>query len=672
MTETTAGWYRYVMEWRFGFDGSIHPRFGFGATSNSCTCNEHYHHAYWRLEWALDGNTADNTSGIATLEHLRAGTPDTWDPVGAEATFVRPPVDGDKDWFRIKNPLTGNGYLLKPGALDGNTTGDPYGKWDVAALAWNSNEINDPNTNTSINVAPWMTGEGLGASKRLVTWYHATYDHDDPGGGGEPCEIAGPDLIPLAPCQGSLTLDASVFSCGAVPNVTLNDRDLAGSGTAPVAVSSSTEPAGEALALTETPVGSGHFVGTVATTTSAPVGSDGQLSVADGDTLHVQYVDASACGTPNVPVEKTAAVDCARPVLANVRATVSGTTATIEWDTSEAATSVVQYGTSADVGLTASFPGRVSGHHVLLTGLTPCTTYYFWVESADEAGNFSSSHEGGGFLAFTSGTSPVVTFASSGAPVPIPDNNPTGATSTINVADARAVQDVNVTVNLTHTWDDDLVLSLLPPASAAVTLANRRGSSGDNFTNTIFDDEAATPISAGAAPFTGAFRPETVLSTADNLSAAGAWRFKVVDQAGQDVGTIDGWSLALTFPAQSCNPAGPPKPAQALAASRGDAGTIHVTWDAAGCPTPNDHLLYGPLSSVASYALDGAVCGLGPLGSFDWSGVPAGDLWFVVVGDDAAGTEGSWGQASGGLERGGTAASGQCGFALRSNAGTCP
>jgi len=52
--------------------------------------------------------------------------------------------------------------------------------------------------------------------------------------------------------------------------------------------------------------------------------------------------------------------------------------------------------------------------------------------------------------------------------------------------------------------------------------------------------------------------------------------------------------------------------------------------------------------------------------------VPAGDLWFVVVGDDAAGTEGSWGQASGGLERGGTAASGQCGFALRSNAGICP
>ncbi|HEX5044141.1 MAG TPA: proprotein convertase P-domain-containing protein [Candidatus Polarisedimenticolaceae bacterium] len=672
MTETTAGWYRYVMEWRFGMDGSIHPRFGFGATSNSCTCNEHYHHAYWRLEWALDGSTADTTSGIATLERLRAGTPDTWDPVAAEGTFVRPAADSEKDWFRITNPVTGNGYVLKPGAQDGNATGDTYGKWDLAALAWNSNEINDANTNTSVNVAPWVTGEAIGAGKRLVTWYHSTYDHNDPGGNGEPCEISGPDLIPLAPCAGTVTLDANVFACGAAPTLTLNDRDLAGSGSAPVVVTSNTEPAGEPRILTESPAGSGHFVGTMPTTAAPAVPGDGQLSVADGDTLRVQYLDASSCGTPNVPVEKTAAMDCLPPALSNVRASVSGNSATIQWDSSEAATTVVHYGTSAPTGETASVPGRVSAHSVLLYGLTSCTTYYYWVESADEAGNLSTTHGGGGYLAFTTGTNPVQTFGSSGAPVPIPDNDATGATSTIDVADSRTVLDVNVTVNVTHTYDGDLVLSLLPPATPAVTLSNRRGGSQDNFTATVFDDEGSLPISSGTAPFTGAFRPEGLLSTADGLSAAGAWRFRVVDQAGVDVGTIDSWSLALSFPAQTCTPGGPPKPAQAMTASRLDASSIHLGWDAAGCPTPNYHLLYGPLATVASYTVSGGVCGLGPLGSYDWSGVPAGDLWFVVVGDDAAGTEGSWGQASGGAERGGTTASGQCGFTLRSNGGTCP
>jgi hypothetical protein len=51
--------------------------------------------------------------------------------------------------------------------------------------------------------------------------------------------------------------------------------------------------------------------------------------------------------------------------------------------------------------------------------------------------------------------------------------------------------------------------------------------------------------------------------------------------------------------------------------------------------------------------------------------VPAGDFWFVVVGDDAAAKEGSWGTNSAG-QRKGTTASGLCGFTTRDNSGTCP
>jgi hypothetical protein len=112
----------------------------------------------------------------------------------------------------------------------------------------------------------------------------------------------------------------------------------------------------------------------------------------------------------------------------------------------------------------------------------------------------------------------------------------------------------------------------------------------------------------------------------------------------------------------------------AMTASRlNAAGTsIAVSWDAATCPAAEYRLLYGSLGSVASYALGGAVCDLGLTGDAAWSGVPSGNLWFVVVAGDGLGVEGTWGVNSAGSHRGGTTASGLCGSVARDNAGSCP
>lgn len=193
MTETNAGWYRYVMEWRLHLDGTIEPIIGFGATVDSCVCLVHDHHAYWRFEFALDGTTADATTGIATLERRRAGTQDQWDPVMAEGRFYRP-TDVQNDWWRIRNPQTGTTLILKPGAHDGDVGGDPYAKGDTWALAYNTGQIDDPNGNTSINIDPWVNGEAIGATKRLVMWYRAGFLHDVAGGEIEPCHLVGPRL----------------------------------------------------------------------------------------------------------------------------------------------------------------------------------------------------------------------------------------------------------------------------------------------------------------------------------------------------------------------------------------------------------------------------------------------------------------------------------------------
>ncbi len=134
---------------------------------------------------------------------------------------------------------------------------------------------------------------------------------------------------------------------------------------------------------------------------------------------------------------------------------------------------------------------------------------------------------------------------STDVPKPIPDGNPTGASSVLTIAgDPVSITDLNVRIgSITHTFDGDLVISLTGPDSTTVTLSNRRGSSGDNFTNTVFDDEAATAISTGAAPFNGSFRPEAPLSAFDGKSANGTWTLKVVDVASDDTGTINAWGL---------------------------------------------------------------------------------------------------------------------------------
>jgi subtilisin-like proprotein convertase family protein len=109
-------------------------------------------------------------------------------------------------------------------------------------------------------------------------------------------------------------------------------------------------------------------------------------------------------------------------------------------------------------------------------------------------------------------------------------------------------------VNITHTYDGDITISLVGPNAAQVTLAAKRGTSGDNFTNTVFDDAAATPIASGSAPFTGTFRPESPLSLFDGIPPGGTWGLKVVDSASNDIGTITGWTLQLTtWTGDECN-----------------------------------------------------------------------------------------------------------------------
>lgn len=138
------------------------------------------------------------------------------------------------------------------------------------------------------------------------------------------------------------------------------------------------------------------------------------------------------------------------------------------------------------------------------------------------------------------------TFNSGTVNVPIPDNNTTGAISTINVTGMpTSLVDVNVRVTIAHTWIEDVDLYLTSPSGTTIPLILDRGADGDNMTNTVFDDEAAVDISAGTPPFTGTFRPESPLSAFDGSNPNGTWTLRGVDDEAIITGTISNWSLII-------------------------------------------------------------------------------------------------------------------------------
>lgn len=142
----------------------------------------------------------------------------------------------------------------------------------------------------------------------------------------------------------------------------------------------------------------------------------------------------------------------------------------------------------------------------------------------------------------------ITTAASSDTPVAICDT--CTVSSTLNVTSRGRILDVNALVNITHGWDADLVLSL-SHAGITVLLSNRQGGSGGaNYTDTLFDDQAAIGIDAGYAyaPYTGSFRPQELLSAFIGLDVFGDWILTVVDSEAEDEGSIDGFAITAEVP----------------------------------------------------------------------------------------------------------------------------
>lgn len=177
------------------------------------------------------------------------------------------------------------------------------------------------------------------------------------------------------------------------------------------------------------------------------------------------------------------------------------------------------------------------------------TTYYWRVSTLNECGqsDFSSTFE------FETNRTSCGTFTSYQVPQNIQDatgSSPGVTEVIIQVIDNLPIIDVDVKVNISHTYNQDLTLSLIHPDGREIILSQNQGGSGNNYNNTIYDAEATTPIQSGSSPYSGTYIPQGDLASLYNSLSEGSWRFKVVDDATQDTGIIEAVELILCLSGQ--------------------------------------------------------------------------------------------------------------------------
>jgi subtilisin-like proprotein convertase family protein len=160
------------------------------------------------------------------------------------------------------------------------------------------------------------------------------------------------------------------------------------------------------------------------------------------------------------------------------------------------------------------------------------------------------------FTVLTGAAGTPVSYAGTGVPAVIP--SPGTAVSTFSVATAGRVHGVTVSLSsLTQSYDGDLRIDLIAPDGTDVELfAPKLSNSGQNFTNTVFTDSAATSILSATAPYTGSFRPAQLggLSVLDGSQQQGTWRLRIVNNSFGDSGSLNSWGASVT-PASCTAPA---------------------------------------------------------------------------------------------------------------------
>ena len=192
------------------------------------------------------------------------------------------------------------------------------------------------------------------------------------------------------------------------------------------------------------------------------------------------------------------------------------------------------------------FTNIISSGTVLTTsynvsGLTDNTNYYWRVLPKNDncSGTYSSGYT------FRTGTIACGTTASTNVPLAISASGTPTITSTLNIPSGVTISDVNVTMNITHTWINDLSATLTSPTGTVITLFANQCSPSASINNIVatFDDAGVALVCGNNPGISGTVIPAQALSAFNGQSSTGIWTLTVLDAFNQDGGSLNSWSL---------------------------------------------------------------------------------------------------------------------------------
>lgn len=114
--------------------------------------------------------------------------------------------------------------------------------------------------------------------------------------------------------------------------------------------------------------------------------------------------------------------------------------------------------------------------------------------------------------------------------------------NTINVPTSATITDVNIGLNVSHTYPQDLQIAINHPDATQVLVWNRACAGNDNFNITLSD---GSPAFSCVANMTGTFAPSSPLSAFNGKPSNGVWTLLVRDGYIGDLGQINSWSIEI-------------------------------------------------------------------------------------------------------------------------------
>ena len=275
----------------------------------------------------------------------------------------------------------------------------------------------------------------------------------------------------------------------------------------------------------------GNVVMTVATSGATPVG------------VHNIIVNAtSGATTKTVPFyleilnSTFGSASLSTPVN---NATTLNTTLNLTW---AAATNATMYDVqvASDSGFTNIVAtGTTATTNYSVTGLNQATDYYWRVlpKNIGCNGVYSAAFK------FTTGVINCSTVSNNTVQTIAENGKPT-VTSTVNIPAGVTVNDVNLNVNITHTYVGDLTITLTGPTGASARVFDQSCAGGDNM-NVVFDDSGNALTCSGNPIVSGAVIPLNVLSVFNGTSSTGTWTLTIKDNANGDGGSLNSWGLNI-------------------------------------------------------------------------------------------------------------------------------